>query len=156
MIYTGTLLCKSDFMNHDNPPVATSRLQPTRSCQFCGMPFVGVKTSGYCSASCRQKAQYGPRKTSPRSISLAQQLKLSRPYDWSNPHLSEESLLLRVLEGADIGDIAKCVNHFSGARLLGLLNKIRDPMTLTISGRKLQNAIAALEPQHAQTRRSTG
>lgn len=140
-------------MNHDNAPIAASHVRLIQSCQFCGKPVEGMEIAAGCSPSCRDEGECRRRTMAPRSTPLAQQLKLNRSYDWSNPHLPEDAFLLRVLEGADIGDIAQCVNRFGGARMLGLLNKIRDPLTLAISSRKLQNVIAALEPQHAQTRR---
>ena len=143
-------------MNHDNAPIAASQVRLIQTCQYCGTPLEGLEIAPYCSPSCRQQGERRRGATPPRSTPLAQQLKLNRSYDWSNPHLPEDAFLLRVLEGADIADIAQCVKHFGGARMLGLLNKIRDPLTLAISGRKLQNVIAALEPQHAQTRRFAG
>lgn len=85
-----------------------------------------------------------------RPISLSQQLGLSRPYDWSNLNLPEEVFLLRVMEGADIADIARCVQHFGSARMQAQLERIDDPLTLVISRRKLRNATLAVEEGHAK------
>lgn len=86
-----------------------------------------------------------------RNIPRSQQLGLSRSYDWSNPNLPEGVFLLRVLEGADIADIARCVQRFGSARMQTQLERIDDPLTLRISTRKLRNAIMAVEEIHAKT-----
>jgi hypothetical protein len=129
--------------------LAAQRTRSEKACATCGARFEGIKIARYCSESCRQKAKYQRSKRPQRETPLSRELKLSRPYDWSNPNLPEDTFLLRVLEGAEIGDIAKCVQRFGGIRMRGLLDRIQDPLTFAISRRKLENAIAALEPTHA-------
>lgn len=138
-------------MNTHAVNLAASRLRISKSCMHCGKAFEGLKIARYCGESCRQKAKYRRTVDKIRNIHLSQQLGLSRPYDWSNPNLPESVFLLRVLEGADIADIARCVQRFGSARMQAQLERIDDPLTLRISTRKLRNAIMAVEEIHAKT-----
>jgi hypothetical protein len=130
--------------------LANCRTRQAKQCSHCGKAFEGLKITRYCSESCRQKAKYLRGKAIVRDIPLSQTLGLSRPYDWSNPRMSEATFLLRVLEGADIVDIAKCVQAFGSRPMYSALARVSEPLTLAICRRKLNNVVCALEGENAQ------
>lgn len=139
-------------MNPDAANIALARIRQHKPCRCCGRDFVGLKIARYCSESCRQKAKYqrGKGENTHRAPSATLRLGLSRPYDWSNSELPDDVLMLRVLEGADIGDIVKCVRCFGASRMRAALKRMQDPLALSISRRKLENCIAVIEVPDAQ------
>ncbi|SIT73047.1 hypothetical protein SAMN05216526_1794 [Ectothiorhodosinus mongolicus] len=125
--------------------LASRRERQTKHCNQCGNLFLGLKISRYCSEACRQRAKYHRSKQVMRQTPLSRTLGLSRAYDWSNKQIPEEVFLLRVLQGVELIDIAKCVRVYGADCMQIILDRIDDPLTRNIAGRKLRNAIEAIE-----------
>jgi DNA-binding phage protein len=82
-------------------------------------------------------------KGAPVLPSKAQRLKLSLPFDWSNPEIPDIALIRKVLEFANLADMTHLALEFGIERLESELQKM--PAALTRSAaRVLPNIRAAL------------
>lgn len=132
--------------------LSRSRKRFEKHCEHCGGTFQGLKIARYCSESCKQKAKYlrTKRNQITRKVPLSKQLGLSRPYDWSNKNVPENTFALLVLQGCYIPDIARTVSHLGVDVMHKNLERIDDALTRKIASRQLANTLSALERNHAE------
>jgi hypothetical protein len=68
---------------------------------------------------------------------LSEKLGLSVKYDWSNSNITEDALIIAVLERCVLRDITICCMVFGLSRVNKLLDQLEDDMSIAISGRYL-------------------
>lgn len=132
--------------------LSLSRTRSNKECAFCHEDFIGIKVARYCSESCRQKAKYQrSKRQTKREIPLSRLINTRRPYDWSNPNISEEAFIISVLKGGSLEDITKTTLHFGQQKMETCLQEVDEPVAHRIAERKLKNIIKSRMINHAQT-----
>jgi transcriptional regulator with XRE-family HTH domain len=58
-----------------------------------------------------------PSQTEQRAPNLSQKISLDFPYDWSNPNISEEALIAKVLDKARFMDVSRVFAYFGHTRV---------------------------------------
>jgi transcriptional regulator with XRE-family HTH domain len=71
-----------------------------------------------------RKPQLGPSSTQPSSLEpepyplpLSKKISLDFPYDWSNPNISEDALIAKVLDKARFMDVSRVFAYFGAERV---------------------------------------
>jgi DNA-binding HxlR family transcriptional regulator len=89
-----------------------------------------------------------PKKANARPTRLpkSQRLGLSAPFDWSNPEISDEALIVKTAASLRFEDVVRLCGHYGVPRVRKLVQaRITDPLARTILTRQLRNIEAALE-----------
>ena len=95
--------------------------------------------------------QKAPKTASARSTRSAksQRLGLSAPFDWSNPEISDEALIVKTAASLRFEDVVRLCGHYGLPRVRKMLEaRIVDPLTRTILARQLRNIEAAMTESH--------
>jgi DNA-binding HxlR family transcriptional regulator len=74
---------------------------------------------------------------------------LSAPFDWSNPEISDEALIVKTAASLRFEDVVRLCGHYGLPRVRKMLEaRIVDPLTRTILTRQLRNIEAAMTESH--------
>lgn len=69
----------------------------------------------------------------------SEHLGLSQPYDWSNPDISDDVLISKVLERYRFEDVARVALHYGIARCSRQVDAIQDPYRVLVLKRMMAN-----------------
>lgn len=73
------------------------------------------------------------------SNTKSNELGLSIPYDWSNPNISDDALIINVLRRSFFDDVCLVVYHFGFDRVNSAVTLIDDELCVAIIRRMLRN-----------------
>jgi len=79
-----------------------------------------------------------------RKVKLSEKLKLTFPYDWSNPDIDEDVFIINVLNRCYLQDIVKCVKYFGFERVKGNYVELTNDVSKQIALRQINNIERAI------------
>ena len=79
-------------------------------------------------------------------MSKSADINLSFPYDWSNPYISDDTLIYIVLENAVYADLVKIMITYGAKKVLQVFNDAQwDTLTYKILNRMIRYARKGLD-----------